>query len=308
MTKRTWWKAVGVWVALLLLAFALPACDELNHHWSDWGDVHHGHPEPPGTTAPFITASLRADPPSYTGPGPVPFFLRGQITANQRCAVTYRIVFSNGDRTGIHALNFPGPGTQDIPPMNARYTASASGWAKIRVESPVVVESPQAPYAITITAGPPPGPCQVVSVRWDEDPPADLVPRTRWAGRVRCIIRFTQPVDPTTVNMDRDVGHCGIWITLFDNARPGGTGTNWSPAGTVFFSRDQKTFVYVSNNVWPPEWAGVDRLRYTIGVLGYDASTRPSGVKDARGQALDGNRDGRPGGDYSYEWTGPAQR
>jgi hypothetical protein len=172
---------------------------------------------------------------------------------------------------------------------------------------------PGGTYRTTITAPPqdfptPPGPCQVVSVRWDEDPPADLVPRAQWAGKPRCIIRFTHPVNPATVNRDRAADHCGMWITIHDDARPGGDGSNWTPAGAVFFSRDQKTCVYVGEDAWPPAWVGLDRLRYNIRLFGYDASAQPFGVKDARGQALDGDGDGRPGGVYENNWSGPAQR
>lgn len=69
-------------------------------------------------------------------------------------------------------------------------------------------------------------------------------------------------------------------------------------AGDFQFSADSKTAVFISNETGGTlinPGAG-ENIEYSITVLGTDASDGV--VTDAVGEALDGDRDGQPGGDY----------
>ena len=138
--------AIGFrWLALLLAGAGLPACDILG----DWGSWR--GPGAPGAGG--IRAVLRADPPSHNGPAPAHVRFVGQIIADRPCTVRYQHVFSNGDATGIRTLDFAGPGALDTLAMEATHTADARGWVKIRVVSPVAVESPEARFEVRISGG-----------------------------------------------------------------------------------------------------------------------------------------------------------
>lgn len=69
-------------------------------------------------------------------------------------------------------------------------------------------------------------------------------------------------------------------------------------AGTFQFSADSKTAVFISNETLGDlinPGAG-ENIEYSITVLGTDVGAGV--VTDADGEALDGDKDGQPGGDY----------
>ena len=117
------------------------------------------------------------------------------------------------------------------------------------------------------------------------------VPAYEYTYKVVVTISFSRAVDknsfkaPGTVNIDLKGTSYGK--------------TASSITGTFRFSGDSKTVVFISDrtlgDLINPQAA--ENVKYTITLVGTDASAGV--ITDSAGEALDGNADDKPGGNYS---------
>ena len=86
-----------------------------------------------------VTAYIKADSASYSGPCPAEMALKGTITSDKSGKVQYRIKSSDGTLFPVETLEFSGPGTKTIKARRAfgdPTRTSYEGWAAIEIVYP----------------------------------------------------------------------------------------------------------------------------------------------------------------------------
>ncbi len=98
-----------------------------------------------------ITATLSADPVTYTGPCPAVITFKGKITVTKACKLQYKFIRSDGALAPVQTLEFTGPGSKDVSTtwtLGGPGLPSYSGWEAIKVIYPQNVESNKANFTI----------------------------------------------------------------------------------------------------------------------------------------------------------------
>lgn len=118
-----------------------------------------------------------------------------------------------------------------------------------------------------------------------------VVPPDQYQYKVVVTISFNRAVDQTSVSA------LGTVIIGLKGMSDGRTVSNI--AGTFQVSGDSKTVVFISDQTLGKlinPGAG-ENVQYSITVVGTDVGA--GAVTDSTGEALDGDKDGQPGGDYN---------
>lgn len=98
-----------------------------------------------------ITATLKADPATYTGTCPGKITFKGSITATEPGRVQYKFIRSDGALAPTETLNFSKPGSKFV---SSTWTIGKdySGWKAIKVIYPQELESNKANFKIVCKA------------------------------------------------------------------------------------------------------------------------------------------------------------
>jgi len=109
--------------------------------------IERARPTPASVKTAKISATLAADPATYSGKLPAIVIFNGAITVDQPCDVTYRFVRSDGAIMLTKILHFDDAGTKNVQD-NWQLNKAATGWMMLKVEAPLTTESGKAPFDV----------------------------------------------------------------------------------------------------------------------------------------------------------------